>query len=88
MRLKEAGYLLARIARSFGDLGPRGPKDGPVALVIPGFVANDRTTMELRRALAEAGWRVHGWGMGWNLGVKADILDRRHGAGQVPDERH
>jgi predicted esterase YcpF (UPF0227 family) len=76
MRLKEAGYLLARAARGFGHLGPRGPADGPPALVIPGFVANDRTTMELRRALAEGGWRVHGWGLGWNLGVKADILER------------
>ena len=28
------------------------------------------------RALAEAGWRVHSWGLGWNLGVKADILER------------
>src|SRR5688572_32791694 len=76
MRLREAGYLLARLARGFGDLGPRGPADGPPALVIPGFVANDRTTMELRRALAEGGWRVHGWGLGWNLGVEADILER------------
>ena len=76
MRLREAGYLLARLARGFGDLGPRGPADGPPALVIPGFVANDRTTMELRRALAEGGWRVHGWGLGWNLGVQADILER------------
>ena len=76
MRLQEAGYLLARLARGFGDLGPRGPEDGPPALVIPGFVANDRTTMELRRALAEGGWRVHGWGLGWNLGVEADILER------------
>jgi pimeloyl-ACP methyl ester carboxylesterase len=76
MRLREAGYLLARLARGFGDLGPRGPEDGPPALVIPGFVANDRTTMELRRALAEGGWRVHGWGLGWNLGVEADILER------------
>ena len=76
MRVREAGYLLARAARGFGHLGPRGPKDGPPALVIPGFLANDRTTMELRRAMAAAGWRVHGWGLGWNLGVKADILDR------------
>lgn len=76
MRLKEAAFLLARAARGFGHLGPRGPENGPQALVIPGFVANDRTTMELRKAMAEAGWRVHGWGLGWNLGVKADILDR------------
>ena len=76
MRLREAGFLLARAARGFGDLGPRGPKDGPPALVIPGFLANDRTTMQLRRAMAAAGWRVHGWGLGWNLGVKADTLHR------------
>ena len=76
MRLREALYLLARAARGFGHLGPRGPKDGPPALVIPGFLANDRTTMELRRAMAAAGWRVHGWGLGWNLRVEDDILDR------------
>jgi len=32
--------------------------------------------MELRRALAEGGWRVHPWGMGWNLGATEDIIDR------------
>ena len=76
MRFREATYLLARLARGFGHLGARGPEDGPPALVIPGFIANDRTTMELRRALTEGGWRVHGWGMGWNLGVEADMLER------------
>ena len=55
---------------------PRGPVDGPPALVIPGFIANDRTTLALRRALAEAGWRVHGWRMGWNWGARADTVDR------------
>jgi pimeloyl-ACP methyl ester carboxylesterase len=74
--LSEAAYLFARAARGFGHLDARGPKDGPPALVIPGFVANDRTTMELRRALAEGGWRVHPWGMGWNLGATEDIIDR------------
>jgi pimeloyl-ACP methyl ester carboxylesterase len=76
MRLREAGYLLARAARGIGHLGPRGPADGPPALVIPGFLANDRTTMELRRAMAEAGWRVQGWGLGWNLRVSDDTLER------------
>jgi len=74
--ITEAGSLWARGWRQFGHLGPRGPQDGPPALVIPGFLANDRTTMELRRALAEAGWRVHGWDCGWNLGVRGDTLDR------------
>ena len=76
MRLREASYLLARAARGFGHLDARGPQDGPPALAIPGFLANDRTTMQLRRTLAGAGWRVHGWGLGWNMGVKADVLHR------------
>ncbi len=74
--MHEAAWLGARAWRGFGHLGPRGPKGGPPALVIPGFIANDRTTMELRRALAADGWRVHPWEMGWNLGASADTVKR------------
>jgi pimeloyl-ACP methyl ester carboxylesterase len=45
-------------------------------MVIPGFLATDYTTLGLQRALAEAGWRVTGWGMGMNRGVRVDTLDR------------
>ena len=45
-------------------------------MVIPGFLAHDRHTTELRRALAEAGFRVHPWRQGWNLGARADTLER------------
>ncbi|MEO7410503.1 MAG: alpha/beta fold hydrolase [Sphingomicrobium sp.] len=75
-RLHEAAYLLPRAIYGFGHLGARGPENGPPALVIPGFIANDRTTMELRRALAADGWRVHPWEMGWNLGASADTVIR------------
>lgn len=75
-RLREVGALAGRFWRGFGHKGPRGPKDGPPALVIPGFIANDRTTMELRRALAEAGFRVHPWRHGINWGARADTLDQ------------
>jgi predicted alpha/beta hydrolase family esterase len=68
--------LWPRLWRGFGHLGPRGPLDGPPALVIPGFIATDRTTMELRRALAEAGFRVHPWGLGWNKGATPDVIER------------
>ena len=62
--------------------------DGPPALVIPGFIASDRTTMELRRAVAEAGFRVHPWRQGWNLGATADIIDQlRHSLDLVGDDR-
>lgn len=76
MRLYEAGYLLPRAIYGLGHLGPRGPEEGPPALVIPGFIANDRTTMELRRAMAAGGWRVHPWNGGWNLGARHDTLER------------
>ena len=68
--------LCTRIWRSIGHSGPRGPEDGPPALVIPGFIASDRTTMELRRALAEAGFRVHPWRQGINWGARADTLEQ------------
>ena len=65
-----------RFYKSFGRLTERGPADGPKLMVIPGFVANDRTTLGLQRALADAGFRVTGWGLGLNKGVTPDTLDR------------
>lgn len=62
--------------RAFGPTRPLGPPDGPPALVIPGFIAHDRTTVALRSALATAGWRVHGWGMGVNWGARAETVER------------
>lgn len=74
--LMEGPALWARFYKSFGRLGERGPADGPRLMVIPGFVANDRTTLGLQRVLAKAGYRVTGWGMGMNLGVRADTLEK------------
>lgn len=75
-RIYEVVALGARFFRGFGHKGVRGPEDGPPAMVIPGFLANDRTTMELRRGMARAGWRVHPWGLGFNWGARADTLER------------
>ena len=74
-RVREVAWHLPRMLAGLGPLGPRGPEDGPPALVIPGFLATDRTTMDLRRALARVGWRSHPWLLGLNLGAKADTLD-------------
>ena len=74
--MREAAWIVPRLWRTFGSTRPRGPADGPVEIVIPGFVASDRTTLALRKALAQAGWRVHGWDMGWNLGVRSDTVER------------
>jgi len=87
MLLREGGALAARFWRGFGRLGERGPADGPPLMVVPGFLATDRTTLGLQRSLAAAGYRVTGWGLGINRGVRADTLaslaDRigRHGRG-------
>ena len=44
--------------------------------------------MELRRALAEAGFRVHPWRHGWNWGATPDVIDKlRHSLDLVGDER-
>ena len=74
-RIREVIWHMPRLLSGLGPLTPRGPEDGPPALVIPGFLATDRTTMELRRALARAGWRVHPWLLGLNRGARADTLE-------------
>ena len=74
--LWEGVALASRFYRAFGHLEERGPADGPPLMVVPGFLATDRTTLGLQRALAEAGYRVSGWGMGWNRGVREDTLER------------
>ncbi len=75
-RLNEVAVLLSRSWRQLGHLDPRGPEGGEPVLVIPGFVANDRTTMELRRALAEGGYRAFPWNGGFNTGARADTIER------------
>jgi pimeloyl-ACP methyl ester carboxylesterase len=74
-RMREMAWHLPRVLAGLGPIGPRGPEDGPPALVVPGFLASDRTTMDIRRALARAGWRAHPWGLGTNFGAKRDTLE-------------
>ena len=75
-RLAEAAWLLPRIFSTLSPARTLGPESGPPVLVIPGWVASDRTTRGLRRAFADAGWRVHGWDMGFNRGARLDTVER------------
>lgn len=53
---------------------------GRPVLVIPGFSAHDGMTGRLRQHLRLAGFHVHGWGQGRNIGLtdrKIDGLDAR-----------
>lgn len=52
------------------------PGQGQPIMVLPGFLAHDVTTIRLRRSLRAAGFSVQGWGLGLNLGARADLLDR------------
>ncbi|MCL6698674.1 alpha/beta hydrolase [Sphingomonas sp. NSE70-1] len=76
LQLRELAWNSVRLVRHFAKRGPRGPLDGEPVLVIPGFLCSDETTLALRKELAAAGFRVHGWKLGWNLGARADTLDR------------
>lgn len=74
--IREGAALAARLYKGVGRLRERGHPDGPPLMIIPGFCATDRSTLGLQRALAKEGYRVSGWGLGWNLGARADTLDR------------
>jgi pimeloyl-ACP methyl ester carboxylesterase len=74
--VREPFALFFRLYRAFGPKGPFGPADGPPVVVIPGFLASDRGTLGLQRALGEAGFHTTGAGMGFNLGAREDTLAR------------
>ena len=52
------------------------PGAGHPVMVLPGFLANDHATIRLRRSLRAAGYAVEGWGLGLNLGARADLLEQ------------
>ncbi|MDX3910865.1 MAG: alpha/beta fold hydrolase [Sphingobium sp.] len=69
-------FLHMRWAAAFGRAVPLPVQgEGRPVLVLPGFMASDNTTARLRRSLAGAGFAVHGWGLGRNLGVSANMLE-------------
>ena len=69
---------LTEVGRAFADYGlylaarpllPRLPVgDGHPVLVLPGLMADDVSTVTLRRVLRRLGYRVHGWRLGRNIG--------------------
>jgi pimeloyl-ACP methyl ester carboxylesterase len=64
-----AEYGLFIAALPLRQLLPVG--DGHPVLVLPGLLADDRSTWTLRRVLRDLGYRVHGWRLGRNLGPTA-----------------
>jgi pimeloyl-ACP methyl ester carboxylesterase len=60
----ELGTLAVRIRELRGE--PRG--DGRKVVLIPGFLADDRSTWPLRQFLSFLGYGARGWGLGRNEG--------------------
>jgi pimeloyl-ACP methyl ester carboxylesterase len=88
--------------RAVGELGllagfqpllrtaPRG--DGHPVLVLPGLLADDRSTAPLRHFLRRLGYHVHGWSLGRNvpservragLAARIEELVARHGSRRI-----
>jgi alpha/beta hydrolase fold len=54
---------------ALGGVLAKAPKgDGHPILVLPGFLASDRSTAPLRKYLTDLGYDARGWGQGQNLG--------------------
>ena len=49
--------------------------DGHRVIVLPGFMAGDRSTDPLRKVLRSLGYRTHGFGLGVNVGPTPRILE-------------
>ncbi len=70
-------FVLNRVKASFGLVVPLDViGDGRHVMIMPGFMASDRTTARLRRSLNAAGFNCHAWELGRNTGIKADIFAR------------
>lgn len=53
------------------------PQEGAsgVVLVVPGFTTDSKATIVLRSKLSSAGYEVHSWKQGLNLGVRRNLFD-------------
>ncbi len=49
--------------------------DGHPVLVLPGFMADDWSTVALRSVLRSRGYEVHRWALGRNLGPRPDTVE-------------
>ncbi|WP_019203716.1 triacylglycerol lipase [Tsukamurella sp. 1534] len=65
-----AGFVAGRDMVALGRLGA-----GRHVLVIPGLMADDRSTAPLRRLLADVGYRPHAWRLGRNVGPTGPVID-------------
>lgn len=58
------------------QLAERWPGDGRKVILLPGLFTDDNRMRMLSRVLTKAGYQSHGWGLGRNMPIKPDILER------------
>lgn len=68
-----ADLAMLPLAAPWLSFAPRG--DGHGALVLPGLLASDSSTLLLRQFLRLLGYQVRGWSLGRNIGPTEDVLD-------------
>ena len=76
--LPRALWMGATWWRHRAELAAAPQGDGRAVMVLPGLFNSDRSNIVLRRYLAARGYRVHGWGLGRNLGVRSVGPDAGH----------
>lgn len=69
-------FDLARSRAQAASLARAIRGDGRQVLLIPGLLASEQRMEPLRAILQAAGFEAHGWGMGRNLGPRADSLEK------------
>lgn len=68
--IPRAIYALITLPLHWRTLSLATKADQRPIMIIPGFGTSDRSTFILRQYLMFLGYRVHGWGLGRNLGAK------------------
>ena len=82
-----AGFELARLLAAGPEL-VRAPRGERAVLVLPGFAADDASTLPLRVFLRRLGHSVTGWGFGRNRGDVAGLVPRVASLAREFCERH
>jgi esterase/lipase len=70
-----AAFEASAVAFSARKMVPPAKGNPGVILVVPGFTTDSKATVVLRRMLASAGYDVHGWSQGLNLGIRKNLFD-------------
>ncbi|HYP48121.1 MAG TPA: alpha/beta hydrolase [Thermoleophilaceae bacterium] len=82
-----AGFELFRLLAVSPAL-LRAPRGDRAVLVLPGFAADDASTLPLRAFLRRLGYSVVGWGFGRNRGDVAELVPRVASLALEVGERH